>query len=270
MPRVLFFADVLGFSALASAPQASGAADALADIAHLFSSDELVRFLGPAPWKERYGLSDSLLLVAEDPIAAGATAAELFFNLAYMNHSAPAPVLLRGALTIGEAHQVRPLFPETATANLIGEAVVRAARLEKEGPKGPRLLLAPEAAEAWKIAPRPADWLLDCTADGQAELLWLLPPEPERANGLLIGEVCEMVFRLTREHGAHPRFGYHYLGFLDLAMRSLQRLLDMRPEEGQAALAISGLQDSRAELERVMFRASPQAALLGQLRDLLP
>jgi hypothetical protein len=269
MIRSLFYADVLGFGALARTPGAGGAADALSQIAYLFSQDELVRFLGGAPWTARYGLSDSLFLVADDPVAAGATAAELFFHLAYVSHVAPAPVLLRGAVAIGEVREVGPIFPETATANLIGEAVVRAAGLEKEGPKGPRLLLADEAAAAWRASVQPEDWLLDQNA-GQAELLWLLPPDPATANGLLVGEVCRMIFRLAGEHGANPRFGYHYLGFLDLAARSLQRLLEHRPEQGETALRTSGFQAARPGLEQVLTRTSPEAALLARLRDLVP
>lgn len=133
-----FFADVLGFGQMASLPGARGALDAISDLAHLLSdSDELIKFLANPVWKERYGLSDSLFLVAEDPIEACAAAAELFFNLTYVNHAAEAPVLLRGAIATGEAHRTEPIFPESATANLVGQAVVRAVRMEGQEPKGP-------------------------------------------------------------------------------------------------------------------------------------
>src|SRR5436305_13092910 len=124
MPRTVLFADVLGFGNLARAPGATGAKDALSDVAYLLATDdELVQFLRQPVWKERYGLSDSIFLVAEDPVSACAAGAELLFDLAYINHSAETPVLIRGALAQGEADQVKPIFPESAKFNLVGEAV---------------------------------------------------------------------------------------------------------------------------------------------------
>jgi class 3 adenylate cyclase len=253
MPKTVFFADVLGFSTLSKTPGASGAADALSDLAHLLSSeDELVKLLQSSIWTERYGLSDSIFLVAEDAVQACAAASEFFFDLAYVNHEAEAPVLLRGAITIGESLRVKPIFPESATANLVGEAVVRAAHLEKNGPKGPRLLLAEETAKAWEGSSQPRDWLLSRNEKGQAELLWLLPPDPTLANGLQIGEICRTAFWLAREHGANPSFGYHYLGYLDLVARSLQRLQAFWPGEASIALAISELEQEAPQLELLL------------------
>ena len=83
MDRIVFFADVLGFSSLARRPGAAGAVDALSDLATVLSSnDEIARLVRSDVWMERYGLSDSIFLVAEDPRAACAAAVELFFNLA--------------------------------------------------------------------------------------------------------------------------------------------------------------------------------------------
>lgn len=268
MDKIVLFADILGFSNLARTPGAEGATDALSDLAHLLSSeDELVRLLQSAVWSERYGLSDSILLVAQDPIQACRAAAELFFNLAYINHQAQAPVLIRGAITIGEALRVKPIFPESATANLVGEAVVRAVKLEAEGPKGPKLLVSEETARAWESSAQPASWLLSRNEKGQAELLWLLSPDPALANGLLIGEVCSSAFRLVREYGSNPSFGYHYLGYLDLTIRSLERLLALRPKEGEIALQVSGLNEERPTLEKLLL--TPEAILLERLRSLL-
>lgn len=87
-----------------------------------------------------------------------------------------------------------------------------------------------------------------------------------RSNGLLIGEVCRTAFRLVREHGGNPSFGYHYLGYLDLAIRSLERLLALRPKEGEIALQVSGLKEERPALEKLLL--TPEANLLKSLRSL--
>lgn len=271
MARTVFFADILGFGALAGVPGAKGAKDALSDVAHLLSTeDELVQFLGRSVWTERYGLSDSIFLVSESPVEACAAAAEFFFNLAYVDRESPNPVFLRGALTIGEAYRVGPIFPESAKANLVGEAVVRAVRLEETGAKGPHLLLAPEAAQAWEESTQPKHWLLDRTPEGHPELLWLLPPDPAFANGLLIGEVCRAALGLIREHGANPRFGYHYIGYLDLVTRSLQRLREKSPQEGAIALKGSGLHEQASDIEQTLLaRLSLEESLRARLQDLI-
>jgi len=260
MVKTILFADVLGFGNLAKIPGAGGATDALSDLAHLLSTeDELVQILHSSAWTERYALSDSIFLVSEDPIQACTAASEFFFDLAYVNHEAEAPVLLRGAITIGESLKVKPIFPESATANLVGEAVVRAVKLEAEGPKGPRLLLSEETAKVWEESFQPASWLLSHDGKGQAELLWLLPPDPNLANGLLIGEVCRTAFRLARAYGAHPSFGHHYIGYLDLAVQSLERLLARQPKEGAVALEASGFREERPHLEALLM--TPEAVL---------
>ena len=75
MTKTVFFADVLGFGSLSTPPGASGAADALSDLAHLLSSEgRFVQLLQSPVWTERYGLSDSIFLVAEDPVQACAAA----------------------------------------------------------------------------------------------------------------------------------------------------------------------------------------------------
>jgi class 3 adenylate cyclase len=268
MPKTVFFADVLGFSSLSKTPGASGAADALSDLAHLLSSeDELVQLLQSSVWTERYGLSDSIFLIAEDSVQACAAAAEFFFDLAYVNHEAEAPVLLRGSIAIGESLRVKPIFPESAKANLAGEAVVRAVRLEAGGPKGPRLLLSEETAKAWEESSQPESWLLSRNQEGQAELLWLLPSDPTLANGLQIGEVCRTALRLALEHGPNPAFGYHYLGYLDLVIRSLERLLALQPKEAATAISISELEQAVPRFEILL--AASESVLLERLRALI-
>jgi hypothetical protein len=267
MNRTVFFADVLGFSALSRTPGALGAADALSDLALLLSSeDELATLLQSPVWAERYGLSDSIFLVAENSVRACAAAAEFFFNLSYVNHTAETPVLLRGGIAFGEAIQIRPIFPESAKFNLVGEAVVRAVRLESDGPKGPRLLLTEEVAQALETSAQAESWLLNRNEQGTAEVLWLLPPDPAQANGIQIGEVCRTAFRLAKKHGSHPAFGYHYRGYLDLAVRSLQRLLATVPKEGATALKISGLKEEAPSLTPLL--STPETILLDRLRSL--
>ena len=103
---------------MALAPGAPRAVDALADLAHLLSSDDdLIAFLQSPVWVERYGLSDSIFLVADDPVAGSAAAAQFFFDLAYVKHQSDRLVLLRGGLAQGEALKVGPLFPESGSAN---------------------------------------------------------------------------------------------------------------------------------------------------------
>lgn len=270
MTKTVLFADVLGFGSLSKAPGASGATDALSDLAHLLSSeDELAKLLRSSVWTERYGLSDSIFLIAEDTVQACAAAAEFFFDLAYVNHETESPVLLRGGITVGEALRVGPIFPESATANLVGEAVVRAVRLEGSGPKGPRLLLSEETATAWEESSQTRNWLLSRGETGQAELLWPLSPDPALANGLLIGEVGRTAFRLAREHGSNPSFGYHYLGYLDLFTRSLERLLALQPKEGAIAISASDLKQEAPELESILLAAS-ETVLFDRLRALVP
>src|SRR5687767_10259701 len=117
MTSTVFFGDILGFSQSARAPGAPGAKDALADIAQLLSrQDDVAQYLQQgAPWTGRYGLSDSIFLVADSAAPAVCAVSELFFNIAYIKSSTPeSAVLLRGALACGEVHAAPAIFPETA------------------------------------------------------------------------------------------------------------------------------------------------------------
>ena len=75
MVSTVFFADVLGFSAL-SVTDAGSAERALDDVALLFSDQhEITRLLQIGdPWTARYGLSDSIFLIADNAGAAAAAA----------------------------------------------------------------------------------------------------------------------------------------------------------------------------------------------------
>lgn len=81
MLSTVFFADVLGFSAL-SVNDAGSAERALDDVSLLFSDqEEITKLLQVGdPWTARYGLSDSIFLIAEDAAAAAAASARFFFG----------------------------------------------------------------------------------------------------------------------------------------------------------------------------------------------
>ena len=176
MKAAVFYADILGFSALARRPRARGALEQLSDVAHLLSTqDSLAKYLQRPVWRRRYGLSDSIFLVGDGVIEASAAAAEFFFNLAFYNATQNAPTLMRGAITFGEVHQTRGIFPETGKENVVGEAAVRAVQLERSGAKGPRLLISTEVAQALKKSK--LNSLLETTRAGASELLWLLSPD---------------------------------------------------------------------------------------------
>ena len=251
--RAVFFADVLGFGSLAVRPGAEGAVDALSEVATVLSSEnEIARLIRSDVWSERYGLSDSIFLVAEELGAACAAAAEIFFNLAYINLGSAKPVLLRGAISMGEVRKTDPLFPESASANLVGGAVVEAVALESSGVKGPRLLVSQSVAEALESDRETSFWPLDRTENGLGEILWLLPaspsPDQAKANGTMIGELIAAVSELFLRHGLDPRIGPHYAAYLRMALRSLRRLEDYSREQARRALEAAALEDRQQRL----------------------
>lgn len=249
MVRTVFFADVLGFSSMSrTAPDL--AVDALSDIATLLSADHPVAtYLNRHPWEERYALSDSIFLVGLDPVEACKAVAEFFFNLAFYVAEADHPVLLRGAVAHGEIQYAPPIFP-TTTSNLVGEAVVEAVTLERMDPKGPRLYVSGRVAEALQMSPL-HDWLLSPATDSLSELLWLLPADPSEVNPTLIARVAKGAARWFERSADQPRSGVHYVGYLELVVRSLLRLRERAPAaaaEIQSQLELSHLLDSAASL----------------------
>jgi hypothetical protein len=251
MKATLFYADILGFSALAAWPRARRALEQLSDVAHILSTeDSLARYLQRPVWRTRYGLSDSIFLVGAAPIEACAAAAEFFFNLAFYNATQSAPVLMRGAITFGEVRRTRAIFPETAPANLVGEAVVRVVQLERSGAKGPRLLISAEVARALKKSK--LNSLLDTTEDGAAELLWLLSPDVSLTDGLLIGDVVAAAARLALGSAYRREAVEHYIAYLDLCVRSLLRLKRHLPEAAEVALRKAAIKKLRHRLDRVL------------------
>jgi hypothetical protein len=249
----LFYADILGFSEMSARPGARRALEQLSDIARLLSSeDSLARYLQRPIWRARYGLSDSIFLVGDDPVEVSAATAEFFFNLAFYNASQGMPVLIRGAITFGEIRETEAVFPETARKNLVGEAVVRAVNLEKSGIKGPRLLISKEVAGTLKRSKLKP--LMDTTAEAETELLWPLPPDISLANEHLIGDVVSRAVRLALDaHRGRKSFD-HYLAYLDLCLRSLLRLKRHSPKAAHA-ITREVIESRRSALDRLFARA---------------
>jgi hypothetical protein len=253
MSDVVFFGDVLGFAAL-SMTDAGSAERALDDVALLFSDqDEITKLLQVgSPWTARYGLSDSIFLIAEDDVAAAEAAAQFFFHLAYLNASVHERVLMRGALARGEVRKRGPIFPESAHGNVVGEAVVKAAMLEKSGPKGPRLLV--DDAVASKLAGKSVEWLLDDT-EGPKELLWILPPDPSDADISHLRPVVKAAADAFLD--APENVAEHYVAYIDLVLRALARL---RTVDLHMATALVGSFDAAAvarRLDHLVARREP-------------
>jgi len=264
--RLVFFADILGFGALSLVPGAEGAQDALSAVSGLLDrSDVLGDLLNWPGWEERYALSDSLFLVSSDVEGAVAAAAEVFFNLAFITHAGSAPVLMRGGLAQGEAFQVPPIFPASAKANLVGAAVVKAVRLEGSALKGPRLFLDEATADQIQRSSANVKDLLNRQGDSW-DLLWLLPPVLTRANGELIGQLCQRIIALVERHGRTPSIAQQYLGYLDLMVRSLVRLSEQSPEQAVTALRLADWEGRLSSLEELL--ATPELLVVNSMRKL--
>lgn len=254
MDVVVFFADVLGFSAMATEDTAR-AERALDDVALLFSShDEIAAYLQrDSPWTSRYGLSDSILLIAKDSVAAASAAAQFFFQLAYLNTAVPDQrVLMRGAVVRGDVVERGPIFTESGKANVVGEAVVRATLLEKSGVKGPRLLVDENVAGVLRGSKHA--WLLD-DAEGVREWLWPLPPDPSDIEISHLRPVCSSSAEAFLT--APARVADHYVAYVDLILRSLQRL---RSHDAGAAKTLVGAMQPDDVLRRLIALDARRAA----------
>jgi hypothetical protein len=270
MVTTVFFADILGFSNASRDPGAPDAIDALSDVANIFSHQhQVARYLQPSIWQGRYGLSDSIFLLADDAERACAAAVEVFFNLAFYNSGSGNPVLMRGAITRGEVREIGPLFPETATGNLVGEAIVRAVELEKCGAKGPRLLVSEEVVTALANTTL-SDWRLDCSPGDPSELLWLLPPDPSQVSELMIGDVCRSAADGLIQHAQDPQAVDHYVAYVDLVTRSLLRLRQRNPTAAATVMDQAQLQRARSNVQLLLTKkAVREVEILKRLDDLL-
>jgi len=266
MSSVIFFADVLGFSAL-STNDVGRAERALDDVALLFSDqDEITKLLQlGSPWTGRYGLSDSIFLIAANAPAAASAAARFFFHLAYLNASVSERVLMRGALARGEVRQCGPIFAESAKGNVVGDAVVKAVGLEKSGAKGPRLLL--DDGVASELSGSPVSWLLS-DEEGPKELLWILPPDPADVDPSHLRPVVAAAAEAFLN--APNDVAEHYRAYVDLVLRSLLRL---QVDHRDVAKALIDSIDSHAIARRleqlVELRAPAESRTRGRLNALL-
>lgn len=270
MVSTVFFGDILGFAHSSRIPGAQGALDALEDVAQLLSREhEIAKYLQMgAPWTGRYGLSDSIFLVADNSEHAVRAASELFFNLAYYKSSQPdSAVLLRGAMAHGEVHKTHPIFPETASENLVGDAVVQAVRLEQSGAKGPRLLLSDAVAEA--IMASPTAWMLDRRFPDPHEILWILPPDLDTASGEMIGSVAKVSVELLKAYSDQDAVVVHYLAYVDLVVRAMDRLKQKAPHLAQVALRSVDLEMMQTLIAGVTERGLvPCLQLAEQIQEL--
>ncbi len=175
---------------------------------------------------------------------------------------------MRGAITIGEVRRAQPIFPETATANLVGEAVVRAVQLENSGTKGPRLMVAKEVADCLRSSS--ARWLLDRSPGCPHELLWLLPPDGAVTDGQAIGDVAAVAVRLALMATPGSEGAQHYLAYLDLVMRSLLRLKRRFAAAARAAVEKAQIRKLETRLRRVSRLLPDRGVKCGQrFTDLL-
>ena len=254
MDAALFFADILGFSVM-TVEGAARAERALDDVTLLLSNeDELARYLQKgAPWQARFGLSDSIVLVSADTVAAANEAARLFFHLAYLNSSVPDQrILLRGAVVFGDVRIRGPIFPESSTGNVVGEAVVRATQLEKSGAKGPRLLV--DDAVAAVVRESGSRWLVD-DADGVSELLWLLPPDPTDFDLTSLRPVCKAAANAFLD--ADARVAEHCVAYIELLLRSLLRVRDVDEHAAKALAQAADLHAVRKKLAALLAPKLP-------------
>jgi len=237
MDKLVFFADILGFGNLSKRQEASPALDALSDIARILSVENSVaRFLNSYNWDKRFALSDSLFLVGTDREGVCEAASEFFFNLAFYNIGSESSVLVRGAIAEGNIQYAEPIFPETGKINIVGDAVVNAVSMEKYGPKGPRLFISRSIFDSFNENENTScvSRIFEKVNEEFYEILWLLPPRPGPITdemSYMIAELCVVILGLFERHCGNPKFGPHYVGYLDLALRSLIRLKSSDPEK---------------------------------------
>src|SRR5260370_34465593 len=259
MKTAVFYADILGFSIAATERGAGRAFGQLSDVAHILSTDNsLAKCLQREVWNARYGISASIFLLACDAADACLAGAEFFFNLAYYNATEKLPVLMRGSITFGEVRKTRPIFPETAKGNVLGEAVVRASSTNEAGRRGPRLFVSAEVAKALKKNSSKKH-LLDIHAETN-ELLWLLPEDLALAEGLLMRDVAGAASALAVSAGPTSAALPHLAAYADLAIRSILRLKQFNPDEARIAIRRSSIDVLRNPLTRLYERIGAGSA----------
>ena len=169
---------------------------------------------------------------------------------------------------MGVVREVGPLFPETANANVVGDAVVRAVQLEKCGAKGPRLLVSDEVVGA--LPAEFTSWMLDQTAEGPAELLWLLTPDPKVTEPLMVADVCRVGTRLLATQSQDAAAAPHLVAYIDLIARSLERLRQRDAHAADATLALVDFSAVRPILQSLLSTSRiPEFLVLERIDALI-
>ena len=222
-----FYFDVLGFRHMAGGT-AQTAMTALSDVAEMLRSPAIAQHT--EHWSHRYALSDSVFLTHPDPAQSLRQAGDVVFTMVSVNLTTDDPVLVRGALAHGEVRHVKGIFLRSKEpANLVGDAVVEAVKLEQTaGLKGPRIFVPEPLAHTIAAADRAlADWQLRPTsAPGVWEVLWVLPSTPAdfAHDELAVKDLCALALQLLKTKGGHAEYGAQYREFALLAGRCIERV----------------------------------------------
>ncbi len=84
----------------------------------------------------------------------------------------------------------------------------------------------------------------------------------------MISEVCNVVVDLFERNGRNPKFGPHYAGYLDLALRSLIRLKSSDP--AKTAAIVQKIELTRILRNEAIFSSIPGVpALFEKAKNLL-
>lgn len=226
--ETVLFVDFLGFGAFSARPDTLDEAKrALTSIAELLRPDSPFEAVGG--WTHRYAVSDSVFLTHPDPVRALCWATELVQKVVYLSLDEATPVLMRGGLAYGGVEHLRSAVVESADPrNVIGPAVVAAAKLDEVHLKGPRLFVTEDLVDLIRAEqPSLVSWLLRPTSLYRVwEVLWLLPPSPEgltkRWNE--VSSIADKAMVLLDRQGGNPGYGKHYRGFALLAARCVERI----------------------------------------------
>lgn len=225
--ETVFYFDVLGFRHMAGGT-AQTAMTALSDLAELLRSPAIAQ--QTEHWSHRYTLSDSVFLTHPDPAQSLRQAGDLVFNLVSLNLTKDDPVLVRGALAHGEVRHLKGIFLSSEEpANLVGDAVVEAVKLEQTaGLKGPRIFVPERLTHTIAAADKAlSEWQLRPTsAPGVWEVLWVLPSNPAdfAQDELAVKDLCDLALQLLKTKGGHAEYGAQYREFALLAARCIERV----------------------------------------------
>lgn len=143
--------------------------------------------------------------------------------------------------------------------------------MEKQGGKGPRLFLSNSARE--ELIRCPLSWIVDHRPDSQfAEILWLLPPNETDITAMasLIRDLLISVQVILADVENDPEALPHYLGMVDVSVRSLLRLKNHQQRICFQICAEAGLKNLNRYLEnQTIVAAGIQNQILINLANLV-